>query len=412
MLRQFKILTTPKILVVAGEASGDEHAARLVAAIKKLQPQTEFFGVGGEALQGQGVRILCPASELAVVGLSEVVNRLPAVVRALRSIARALRTERPQLVILVDFPDFNFWVARLAKYYRVPVMYYISPQVWAWRTYRVRTIARLVDRMVVIFPFEAEFYREHGVPVAYVGHPLRETLPSFPDRRALLTGWGLDPEHLTIALLPGSRGSEIERHLPDMLAGAALIQQTIPQCQFILPLASTAPAELVRSMLKKFLGGGPGTSPGGDAGATGPGAPPAIRKLCLLPGQAYPALAAAHLAVVASGTATVEAALAGTPSIIVYRLSPFTYEVGRRLIRVRHVGMANLLGGERLFPELLQEEFTPERLAREVVSLIRDPERLAAMRAGLGRIIGRLGGPGASQRAAQVALELMAAAKK
>ena len=238
-----------KILVVAGEASGDEHAARLVAAIKAQEPRAEFFGIGGEAMAAQGVRLLCHASELAVMGLSEVVGRLGAVLRALRDVGRALKAERPALVILVDFPDFNFWVARLAKFYRVPVMYYISPQVWAWRTYRVRTIARLVDRMVVIFPFEEEFYRQRGVPVTYVGHPMLEGLPPRVDRRGLLTQWGLDPERLTLALLPGSRASEIERHLPMMLAGARLIQAAIPQVQFLLPLASTAPVALVKEMV-------------------------------------------------------------------------------------------------------------------------------------------------------------------
>jgi lipid-A-disaccharide synthase len=237
---------------VAGEASGDDHAARLVAAIKERRPGAQFFGVGGEAMAAQGVRILCPASELAVVGLSEVAGRLPAVLKALKAIAHALKRERPGLAILVDFPDFNFWVARLAKLYRVPVMYYISPQVWAWRTYRVRTIARLVDRMAVIFPFEADFYRERGVPVTYVGHPLPETLPPLPDRRELLAGWGLDPQRLTIALLPGSRAGEIKRHLPTMLAGMALVQQAVPQCQFVLPLASTAPRDLVEEMVARF----------------------------------------------------------------------------------------------------------------------------------------------------------------
>ena len=198
-----------------------------MAAIRELSPKAEFFGIGGEAMRAQGVRILSPASELAVVGLSEVVGHLGAVWRALRSMGRVLKTERPDLVILVDFPDFNFWVARLARYYRVPVMYYISPQVWAWRTYRVRTIARLVDRLVVIFPFEADFYREQGVPVTYVGHPLMETLPPLADRRTFLLGH-LDPEALTIALLPGSRAGEIERHLPTMLKAASLIQQSHP----------------------------------------------------------------------------------------------------------------------------------------------------------------------------------------
>jgi lipid-A-disaccharide synthase len=388
----------PQILVVAGEASGDDHAARLVAAIREFCVNAEFFGVGGEEMRAQGVRILTPASELAVVGLMEVVGHLPAIWQALRSIGRVLKTARPDLVILVDFPDFNFWVARLARYYRVPVLYYISPQVWAWRTYRVRTLARLTDRLVVIFPFEADFYRTQGVSVDYVGHPFRETLPPLADRRTFLLGHNLDPEALTIALLPGSRAGEIERHLPTMLKAAGLIHRSIPQAQFILPLASTAPAGLVQSIC--FGGVGAGLKP----------APTALR-LRIIPGQAYQALGAAHAAVVASGTATVEAALAGTPAVIVYRVSPLTFAVGRRLVRVPHVGMANLLAGERVFPELLQDDFTPERLAHEVLSLIRDPGRLEAVRCGLATVISRLGGPGASARAARVALELIASAR-
>ena len=251
----------PQILVVAGEASGDDHAARLVAAIREFCPDAEFLGVGGEEMRAQGVRILTPASELAVVGLMEVVGHLPAIWQALRSIGRVLKTARPDLVILVDFPDFNFWVARLAKYYRVPVLYYISPQVWAWRTYRVRTLARLTDRLVVIFPFEADFYRAQGVTVDYVGHPFRETLPPLTDRRTFLLGHNLDPEALTIALLPGSRAGEIERHLPTMLKAASLIHRSIPQTQFILPLASTAPEGLVQSMVSGEDGVGAGFKP-------------------------------------------------------------------------------------------------------------------------------------------------------
>jgi lipid-A-disaccharide synthase len=388
--------TSPQILIVAGEASGDRHAAHLVAAIKERLPGAEFFGVGGEALAAQGVRLLCPASELAVVGLAEVARHLPLVLRALKDINGALKQERPRLAILVDFPDFNFWVARLAKLHRVPVMYYISPQVWAWRSYRVRTLARLVARLVVIFPFEADFYRDRGVPATYVGHPLMETLPPQPDRRAWLAGCGLDPERLTIALLPGSRAGEIERHLPTMLRAALLIQRALPQTQFVLPLASTAPAELVEKII---------TEESGNA-SVGAGLKPAP-TIKIVQGQSYETLAAAHLAVVASGTATVEAALAGTPTIIVYRLSPLTFTVGKCLIRVPHVGMANLLAGERLFPELLQDDFTPERLAREALDLLGNPARLAMLGRGLAHIINRLGRPGASRRAAQVALELI-----
>jgi lipid-A-disaccharide synthase len=418
--------SSPRILIVAGEASGDDHAARLVAAIWELAPGAEFFGVGGKALESQGVRILWPASDLAVVGLMEVVRHLPAVWRALAVLGRALKTVRPDLAILVDFPDFNFWVARLAKYFRVPVLYYISPQVWAWRTYRVRTIARLTDRMVVIFPFEADFYKDRGVAVEYVGHPFRETLPPLPDRRVFLTEHNLDPDALTIALLPGSRPGEIERHLPLILKAAALVQQSIPESQFILPLASTAPRELVEALVADFWVKGVGAeaptltknspkppSPtpnrglGGEfegrAGElTSPGPP-----LKIIPGQSYQALGAAHLAVVASGTATVEAALAGVPTVIVYRVSPLTFAVGRRLIRVEHVGMANLLAKERLFPELIQADFTPEHLADEVINLIREPERIAEVRRGLIKVIKRLGGPGASRRAAQVAVDLI-----
>jgi lipid-A-disaccharide synthase len=416
----------PRILVVAGEASGDDHAARLVAAIRERCPAAEFFGVGGEAMAAQGVRILTPAADLAVVGLMEVVGHLPAIWQALRRIGGVLKTARPDLAILVDFPDFNFWVARLAKYYRVPVMYYISPQVWAWRTYRVRTLARLTDRLVVIFPFEADFYQEQGLPVSYVGHPFRETLPPLTDRRTFLAEHGLNPEALTIALLPGSRAGEIQRHLPAILKAAHLIRQAIPETQFILPLASTAPvglvAELVEEFGRKGLGAeAPTPSPKppsptpyrglgeefeGKAGESASGKSPGP-PLKIIPGQAYQALGAAHVAVVASGTATVEAALAAVPTVIVYRVSPLTYAVGRRLVRVAHVGMANLLAGERVFPELIQDEFTPERLAREVVDLIREPGRLATVRRALAAVIRRLGGPGASARAARVAMELI-----
>jgi lipid-A-disaccharide synthase len=296
-------------------------------------------------------------------------------------------------------------------------MYYISPQVWAWRTYRVRTIARLVDRMVVIFPFEADFYRERGVPVEYAGHPLRETLPPLPDRKALLAGWGLDSERLTIALLPGSRAGEVKLHLPLMLAGARLIHQSIPESQFILPLASTVPVDLVGKILGEKIDGFSEPVAGFRKSITTettenrkqktenpeyPGPP-----LKIIPGQSYEALAAAHLAVVASGTATVEAALAATPTIIVYRVSRLTFAAARLLVRVPHAGMANLLAGERMFPELLQDFFTPEFLAREALAWIRNPGRLEKLRHGLIRVITRLGGPGASRRAAQVAVELI-----
>jgi lipid-A-disaccharide synthase len=412
------------ILIVAGEASGDRLGARLVAAIQKQLPGARFVGIGGEALAAQGVELLARAEDLAVVGLTEVAGKLPAVAGALSEVRRLLRQRRPALTILVDFPDFNFLVARLAKWQRVPVMYYISPQVWAWRRHRVRTIARLVDRLAVIFPFEEDFYRREGVPVTFVGHPFMETLPDLPPREVLLKEWGLDPERLTLALLPGSRGSEIEGHLPAMLAAARLIREAIPEAQFLLPLASTASRGVVEKMVGSFLAAGPGNaafytpkphqetvaraSSPGTKGREGVEQYPDF-SLTIIPGQAYAALHAAHLAVVASGTVTVEAALAGTPTVIVYRLAPLTYQVARRLIRVEHIGMANLLAGEGLFPELIQDDLTPHGLAREVLGWIKEPRRLEHLRLGLARVVKSLGPPGASERAAQVALELMRA---
>jgi lipid-A-disaccharide synthase len=385
----------PTILVVAGEASGDSHGAALVAELRTLMPRARFVGIGGEALAAQGLELLARAQDLAVVGFTEVLGRLPAVLRALKAVSRTLQQERPALVILIDFPDFNFWVARLAAWHRVPVMYYISPQVWAWRRYRVRTLARYVNRLAVIFPFEEPFYRERGLAATFVGHPFVDDLRPLPPRETLLAQWGLDPRGFTLALLPGSRKSEIERHLPAMLAGARLVQQAIPAAQILLPLASTAPRELVEGMIRDFWEDAAGT----------PGARPSC--LTLQPGQAYAALQAAHLAVVASGTVTLEAALAGTPTVIVYRVAPLTFALARRLIRVPHVGMANLLAGERMFPELLQHFFTPENLAREALAWVRRPARLAALRRQLMRVVTSLGGPGASRRAARVALELI-----
>lgn len=371
-------------MVVAGETSGDQHAARLVAALQEQLPQAEFYGIGDKHLARQGVHLAASAQDLAVVGLWEVREKLPALARALLNLWHYLKEERPDLTILVDFPDFNFWVARFARHFQVPVMYYISPQVWAWRRYRVRTIARLVDRMVVIFPFEETFYRERGVAVTYVGHPLRETMPKLPPRTELRRRLGVSPQELAIALLPGSRASEINHLLPTLLAGAELVQQQIPNCRFFLPRARTAPPALVSELASQYQ-----------------------VPLSILSGQVHEVLAASDLAVVTSGTATLEAALLATPMVIVYRLSPLTYQVGRRLIRVDHIGMANLLAEERLFPELIQDHLTPENLAAAIHRILCDAQLPVRWRAGLQRLIQRLGGPGASRRAAQVALELL-----
>ncbi|MGQ9919764.1 MAG: lipid-A-disaccharide synthase [Desulfobacca sp.] len=373
-----------KILLVAGEASGDQHAARLIQALREQIPHLDLFGIGGAALAAQGMRLACRVEDLTVIGLTEVVHKVPIIWRAWRRIWRYLQDERPDLVILVDFPDFNFLVMRLAHGCQVPVMYYISPQVWAWRRGRVKTLARLVRRLVVIFPFEEEFYRRHGVAVTYVGHPLLETLPPLPPRAELRARLQVQTQDLAVALLPGSRTGEIQQLLPTMLASAAQLQDLLPHCRFLLPLAPT----LTPASVSPFLAQG-------------------AVSVNLVQGQTYEVLAAADLALVASGTATLETALMGTPMVILYRLAPLTYHVGRLLIRVPYIGMANLLAAEALFPELIQDEVTPAQLTAAALHLIRDAEHLARIRAGLQRIRQRLGGPGASARAAAVALELL-----
>jgi lipid-A-disaccharide synthase len=381
-------MTQPNIMVVAGEASGDQHAARLVRAIRDRLPQAEFYGIGGEALAAQGMRLACRAEDLAVIGLTEVFHKIPTIWRALWALWRYLRDERPDLTILVDFPDFNFLVLRLARRFRVPVMYYISPQVWAWRRGRVKTIARLVNRMVVIFPFEEEFYQQHEVAVTYVGHPLLETFPALPPRPQLRDRFGIQANDLAVALLPGSRSGEISQLLPEMLAGAAQLREKLPNCRFLLPLAATAPGDLVERLVSQAK------------------VPVAIHQ-----GQTYEILAAADIALVASGTATLETALLGTPMVIMYRIASLSYYVGKLLIRVPHIGMANLLAEEGLFPELIQHDVTPAQITTAVLQVIRDPEHMARISAGLKRIRLRLGGPGASARAAEVALDLLGKSK-
>jgi lipid-A-disaccharide synthase len=266
----------------------------------------------------------------------------------------------------------------------VPVMYYISPQVWAWRRGRVHTISRLVNRMVVIFPFEEEFYRQHGVAVTYVGHPLLETLPALPPRLQLRERFGILANELAVALLPGSRAGEISQLLPDMLASSAQLREQLPQCRFLLPLAATAPPALVEQLISA-----------------------AKIPVAIYQGQTYEILAAADIALVASGTATLETALLGTPMVIMYRVASLTFAVARLLVRVPNIGMANLLAEEELFPELIQGDVTPARITAAVLQIITDPDRLARISAGLKRIRRRLGGPGASARAANVALELL-----
>jgi len=372
------------VLIVAGEASADLHGSRLVAALKRLDPGLTFWGIGGACLQEAGVRILFDSSEMAVVGVTEVVSRLATLTRAYLTLKAILRRDRPLLLILMDYPDFNLRLARAAKRFRVPVLYYISPQVWAWRKGRVETIRSCVDRMAVILPFEKDFYRERGLQVEYVGHPLLEEIPTDLDREKVRTELGLHQDSPVLALLPGSRKEEVTNLLPTMIEAAEKLRAKHADLKCLLPCASTIPAELLNGILKK-----------------------SSLDVQVLHGDVYRVLKACDLALVASGTATLEAAIMETPMVIVYRVSFFSYWIGRMVISVPFIGLVNLVAGEKVVPELIQGDVTPERLAQEAMDLLDHHERRREMVKKLRALRETLGQGSASERTARIALEVI-----
>lgn len=371
-------------MLVVGEASGDAHGAQLVGALHKRDASLKIFGVAGEQLQRTDFEALFSVAQLTGMGLVELAGNLKNLWRAYALLKRALRERRPRLLVLVDFPDFNLRLARFAKSLRIPVLYYVSPQIWAWRRGRVRQIARWVDHMAVIFPFEADFYQRHGVKVSFVGHPLLETVKANQSREGILTKIGLDPAKPTIALLPGSRRGEVIRHLP-IMRDAALQLRRDRDLQFFCVRASTIDEVDVASSLRH-------------------------RALWIpvIDESRYDAIHAADLVWTASGTATLEVALLGRPMIIIYRLSWLTYLLARLLVRVDHIGMVNLIAGERLAPELIQSEANPTRLAVESRLLLDSREACSFIAVKLSKLRERLGPAGAAERVADLALAMMA----
>jgi lipid-A-disaccharide synthase len=374
------------VIIVAGEASADLHGSHLVAALKRLDPGLDFWGIGGSCLQEAGVRILFNSSDMAVVGLTEVVSRLATVTRAYRTIKGILRKNRPALLILMDYPDFNLRLARAAKRFQVPVLYYIGPQVWAWRKGRVETIRRFVDRMAVILPFEKDFYRERGLHVEHVGHPLLEEIPMDLDGKKVRMELGLDQTSPVLALLPGSRKEEVTNLLPVMVEAAERIRFKHPGLRCLLPRASTIPAELLDGLLKK-----------------------SSLDVRVIQGDVHRVLKACDLALVASGTATLEAAILETPMIIVYRVSSFSYWIGRMVISVPFIGLVNLVAGEEVVPELIQGDVTPVRLAGEAMDILDHDDRRRHMVRKLRALRETLGQGSASERTARIALEMIEA---
>jgi len=368
-------------MLSCGEASGDLYAGALVKALRAADPHIEAFGFGGPRLAAAGADLVGDYRGFAVTGLVEAISVLPRSWSMLRRLARAASARRPDVFVAVDFPDFNFRLLPVMRRLGVPVVYYVSPQLWAWRAGRLAVIRRDVARMLVIFPFEAELYAKAGVPVEFVGHPLIETMTP-AEGRSWLTGRGLDPRRPVVALLPGSRPNEIHRILPSLLAAVPLIGRAVPGVQFVVARAPSLDASLFAAIDNR---------PAGEA-------PVVVAE------DADAVLAAADVVVTASGTATVQTALHGRPMVIVYRVSPMTYAIGRRFVRVSSYGMVNLIAGRPIAPELIQDQLTPEAVARETVSLLTDARRAETMRRDLADVRARLGGPGASARAAAAVL--------
>ncbi|MFQ5877212.1 MAG: lipid-A-disaccharide synthase [Acidobacteriota bacterium] len=347
---------------------------------------------------------------MGVTGLLEVLGSLGAIWRAFREACRALADpgRRPDLLILIDYPDFNLRLAGRARRLGVPVLYFISPQVWAWRRGRVRRIAALVDRMLVILPFEEEIYRRGGVPVEFIGHPLLDLVRPGRDRRQVLKPLGLDPRRPTVALLPGSRDNEVSRLLPPMIGAARLLREEFADLQFVLPVAPTLDRGELEAAARRAAQRSRARMRGGYASARPAREDPDPAPVLVEEGR-YDAVAASDAAVVASGTATLETALLGVPMVIVYKVHPFTYLLARAVSDVPHIGMANLIAGERVVPELVQGQCRAERIAAQTRRILVDPAVARRMRLGLRRVRERLGSPGAVDRAARVAWSMIGA---
>ena len=371
-----------RVMLSCGEASGDLYAGALVEALREREPGVDVFGLGGDRFREAGGRLIGDFRGLAVTGLLEAVRILPDSYAMYRRLIQAARDERPDVLVLIDFPDFNFRLMAAVKRLGVPVVYYVSPQLWAWRPGRIQTMKALVDRVLPIFPFEEEMYRSEGVDVRFVGHPLVELVSVSETREQLTRRLDLDPSRKIVALLPGSRPNELHRIVPVIAAAVPRISSAVQGTQFLVARAPN----LADSYFLPFQG----------TGVT-------IR---VVEGATDDVLAASDAVITASGTATVQTALHDKPMVVVYRLSPVTYKLGKPLVRVSMFSMVNLVAGHRVVQEFIQDECTPDRVATEVIDLLSNADRVTEMKEQLAIVREKLGGAGASGRAADAILDI------
>ena len=378
-----------KVMLSCGEPSGDLYAGALTTEIRRLDPTADVFGLGGEQLAASGGRLVRDFGGLAVTGLAEVVPALPRLWATYRRLVTTARAERPDVFVAIDYPGFNFRLGASVAELGIPVVYYISPQVWAWRRGRLRTMKRFVTRALVIFLFEEALYREADIPVAFVGHPLLDLATPALGRDAFRRAYRLDPEAPTVAVLPGSRANELRMILPDLVGAVERIARAVPSVQFVIARAPNLPDALFEPLARLTR--------------------VTSRVPCIVESQTDAVLVAADVVLTASGTATIQTAIHERPMVVVYRLSPLTYWMGRRFVRVNAFGMVNLVAEKPIVPEYLQEAFPPEAVAGEAVRFLTDETHAATTRAELRTVREKLGGSGASRRAAEQVLDVVRA---
>lgn len=373
-----------RVVIVAGESSGDLYGAKLAEALVSLSPQVECYGIGGSEMERRKVKLLFSSSELAVVGATEVLEKIGHIWKAWRQMKRFIREKRPHLAVLIDYPGFNLRLAKVFKAKAVPVLYYVSPQVWAWRAGRIKKIAQRVAKMAVILPFEAPLYEQAGVDVEFVGHPLLDILDQGLTREKARRQLGIAADTLLIGLLPGSRAREVKSLLPPLVGAAEILAAEFPRSCFIIPRAAAIGKDMVQGLI---------------AGSRLP--------IDIVEGRTFEVMKAADLLLMASGTATLEGAIAGCPMVIIYRLSLLSYLIGRMLIKVKCIGLANIVVGRKVVPELIQGEVTPQRIALEAKKILQDDAMRKEIKDEFKFITNKLGGRGASQRVARIALQMM-----